>query len=385
MLVWIQNNLLIFVGTVFLATLVVALLIRRRLRRRNKSYDEGASFDGYASDCELREPARDRVAAPKGFCDFLELGDIDDIDDIDMDEVAADYSDESWDVFGYHDWDDLEGAPPRSTGERVEFAAFAPEAITPDSMFMLDVWAYLSGQYASVVSIAQQIGRDVALTRKTGVSVPRGEMLTITLEIEGLHVRDPLDTIVWDGVPTNASFAVRVPSDAKIGTAPGTAVIGYRGIAVAKLSFLVTVNRHRVDQYSNQSTQSFYPTTAFASYASENRAEVLSRIQGMKKVAPDLDIFVDVLSLRSGENWRERLEQHVPTKDTFYLFWSQCAARSVWVEREWRLALGRRGLGYIDPVPLEEPQRAPPPDELNSLHFSDAYLAYIKYYDLPDL
>jgi len=76
------------------------------------------------------------------------------------------------------------------------------------------------------------------------------------------------------------------------------------------------------------------------------------------------------------------MEEHVPTKDTFYLFWSQPAARSVWVEREWRFALSRRGLNYIDPVPLEEPDCAPPPQELSELHFSDAYIAYIKYQNL---
>jgi hypothetical protein len=97
----------------------------------------------------------------------------------------------------------------------------------------------------------------------------------------------------------------------------------------------------------------------------------------MKKVAPDLDVFVDVLSLRSGDNWQQKLEEHVPTKDTFYLFWSQHASRSEWVEREWRLALVRRGISYIDPVPLELPDAVPPPSELTALHFSDPYLVYI--------
>jgi hypothetical protein len=56
----------------------------------------------------------------------------------------------------------------------------------------------------------------------------------------------------------------------------------------------------------------------------------------MRKVAPDLEVFLDVFSLRSGDNWQLKLEEHVPTKDTFFLFWSQFAAHSVWVEREWR-------------------------------------------------
>jgi hypothetical protein len=62
----------------------------------------------------------------------------------------------------------------------------------------------------------------------------------------------------------------------------------------------------------------------------------------------------------------------------FFLFWSSQAAGSEWVEREWRLALESKGLGFIDPVPLEDPATAPPPSELRSLHFNDCYVTYIR-------
>ena len=63
-------------------------------------------------------------------------------------------------------------APPRSAPPResVEFAAFAPRAITRDATFMLDVWADPANQYSSVIAIAREIGRDVTVGRKTGVS-----------------------------------------------------------------------------------------------------------------------------------------------------------------------------------------------------------------------
>ncbi|MFC1569118.1 toll/interleukin-1 receptor domain-containing protein [bacterium] len=263
--------------------------------------------------------------------------------------------------------------------ETVDFAAFAPERITPDSSFILDVWAYLPGQYDEIVEMATALRREANLGRKTGIPIPRLSILTIQIEIETLEVKDPIDTVVWNGVPTNASFIINVPADIQLADYPGKASIGYNGINIAKVSFVVSVADQENPSHSNRSTSSTIPKTAFASYASENRAEVLSRIQGIKKIAPDLDIFLDVFSLRSGQDWQEKLERHVPSKDTFYLFWSKAAAQSDWVEREWRLALQRRGLTYIDPVPLDEPSVAPPPEELKKLHFSDAYLAYIKY------
>jgi hypothetical protein len=115
----------------------------------------------------------------------------------------------------------------------------------------------------------------------------------------------------------------------------------------------------------------------FSSYSSKDRDEVLGRLQGVRLINPQIDIFLDVASLRSGR-WKEQLEEQIASKDAFFLFWSAHAAESEWVEREWKMALQRRGLDYIVPVPLENPTLAPPPPELQDLHFNDCYLAYRK-------
>lgn len=47
-----------------------------------------------------------------------------------------------------------------------------------------------------------------------------------------------------------------------------------------------------------------------------------------------------------------------------------------WVEREWRIALRTGKPNFIDPVPLQTPDEAPPPPELASLHFNDWMLAF---------
>jgi hypothetical protein len=114
----------------------------------------------------------------------------------------------------------------------------------------------------------------------------------------------------------------------------------------------------------------------FASYASDDRDEVLGRVQGMLKIAPTLDIFLDVLSPRSGEQWSARLQEEISRCDIFYLFWSTAASRSRHVDHEWRWALHERGLEFIDPVPLQSPDVVPPPAELATLHFNDWTLAF---------
>jgi hypothetical protein len=270
------------------------------------------------------------------------------------------------------------GRPPSGPSERVEFAVFAPAGVRPDSTFVLDVWVYLRDQYAVVKDMAKDVGMKV-LGRKAGVSVTRGARLTIRISIVGLEIHQPMETIEWDGEATNGSFTIKVPPETKIGMYPGTALIGYQSMTIAKIAFVISVTYYDHSESLDRTDKLMYVRTAFASYASKDREEVFHRIQGMKSIVPPVDIFLDQLSLRSGQNWRAKLEEHVPTKDVFYLFWSEAAARSEWVEREWRLALDRRGLEYINPVPLEEPDRVPPPKELAALHFSDPVLRNIAY------
>jgi hypothetical protein len=48
------------------------------------------------------------------------------------------------------------------------------------------------------------------------------------------------------------------------------------------------------------------------------------------------------------------------------------------VQKEWRYALRAKGLDFIDFVPLEPPEKAPPPRELaHKKHFNDPILAFI--------
>ena len=53
--------------------------------------------------------------------------------------------------------------------------------------------------------------------------------------------------------------------------------------------------------------QGHQPNSAFASFSGRDRKDVLGRVQGITKVCQDLDVFVDVLSLRSGQDWEVQI------------------------------------------------------------------------------
>ena len=146
---------------------------------------------------------------------------------------------------------------------------------------------------------------------------------------------------------------------------------------MASIDFTIKISEGDNQERREITNDVFIPQSAFASYASEDRIDVLGRLEGLKKGLKNLEIFIDVITLRSGEDWENKIDAFINTSDIFYLFWSSAAAKSTWVDKEWRLALEKKGIEFIDPFPLESPQLVPPPPELGKLHFNSIYLNYI--------
>jgi hypothetical protein len=262
--------------------------------------------------------------------------------------------------------------------DRVSFSLTGPRKMVPGRLYVLEAWAHLDGHRKEVIRRAgeTQGARKVSIVTKVGVLLSRGTTITVRLWIPDLIVPDPKDTIIWDGEIANSTFILSVPRDTPPRQYDGTATFSVGGIRVAKLHFILEVGEEEAPPGEIKSLEARI-RSAFASYASEDRDDVLGRVQGIKKVLPDLDLFLDVLSLRSGQDWAERLLAEIRWRDVFYLFWSLAASRSVWVEKEWRAALEHRGLDFINPVPLVPPRVAPPPKELVSLHFNDPEVEFL--------
>lgn len=267
---------------------------------------------------------------------------------------------------------------PVSTMDLVHFSVTSPPAVLPKTPFVINVWAHLDRQRKAVIKRAKEaIGGEINIQSRGPIRVAQGSVLSVRLKVEGLIVEQPEDIIVWEGEIGNATFSVLAPADATEGLRRGTATIHFSGLEIARIHFLIRVGSEQLPVDSIPTQQKRH-NKAFASYASADRDEVLARIQGIRKAAPELEVFLDVLSLRSGQYWEQELWKVIPSSDIFYLFWSENAKRSEWVEKEWRCALEARGLDFIDPVPLVSPDIAPPPPELASRHFNDLMLAFIR-------
>ena len=269
---------------------------------------------------------------------------------------------------------------PEVPGGRIDdvhFSVTSPRCVLPGCSFMLDVWAHLKRQRQAVIKQAREAiaGGEIVIQSKGPIQVARGTVLSVLLKINGMSVNDPQDTIYWKGEIGNARFPVTVPDDAKEGSRAGLATIYLDGVQIAKIHFSLMVGKEASAE-NDVPFQVNHHRKAFASYASQDRNDVLTSIQGMQKADPGLDVFYDEANLRSGASWEQELKRVIPESDVFYLFWSASAKASQWVDMEWRWALERRGIEFIDPVPLVSPEEVPPPEELGGKHFKDWVLAY---------
>jgi hypothetical protein len=149
---------------------------------------------------------------------------------------------------------------------------------------------------------------------------------------------------------------------------------------LTKMVFELAVNpdadRLGMDKRSEVNADKRKINSAFASYSSKDREKVLMRVQGMRHVG--VDVFLDVLSLRAGQNWQDKVYEKITKTDMLFLFWSEHSSQSSNVENEWRFALNTRGIDFIHPVPLVDPGSVPPPQELSSLHFNDMFFLFVK-------
>nr|MBC8443377.1 TIR domain-containing protein [PVC group bacterium] len=263
------------------------------------------------------------------------------------------------------------------TIDPVHFSAFAPPEVMPGSSFLVQIWAYLAKERREMEARAKAGGRFTEAGAKGPVRIQRGDDIVVVVEVAGFELTRSVDTIIWEGEIGNASFPVLAPDGIRAGTHLCTAEILTHGVPVAELCFQIEVGRKqqaaRVLDTEQQPIRS-----AFASYAEEDRRDVLRWTQGAKGVG--VDVFVDVLSLRGGQDWERELREHVPSKDRFFLFWSQHAKDSPWVRKEWECAFEARGCDYIHPVPLVDPRTVPPPKRLaECTHFEDLVRIVIEY------
>jgi hypothetical protein len=270
--------------------------------------------------------------------------------------------------------------------EDVDATVYAPAQAPPGDNFLVLVYAHLRKQASAVAKAAKAAAPGVTkrFAQTLDQQVKRGTKLTFNLAMPGLDIDEPSQSIIWRGKYEAVQFSVSIPADAKVRTLVGTVIVSEDSVPIGHLKFTFVIASDGAA--ATPATQPVPAGTldryqqAFISYASPDRAEVLKRVQmlNLRKVR----FFQDLLTLEPGDQWEKLIYEYIDQSDVFYLFWSEAASRSPWVEKEILYAIKRKagndkGAPEIVPVIIEGPPPAAPPAELSFLHFNDKFMYFI--------
>lgn len=234
--------------------------------------------------------------------------------------------------------------------DKVAFSAIAPRALIKGDYSIINIIMY-EKQFREIMNDIINNMDNTAQEIKSGVQkIKDGSNIKITLTSPDITIDDNTEFRKWQGQYLNFTFVIFLPDTVTKHQILFIATIYINNVIATRLKFVVSCTPLPKQEISITRTDIL---SAFISYASQDRKRVAAIIQGMKKARPDMDIFFDVESLRSGEHWAETIHNEIQKRDVFFLCWSHFAQESKWVNLEWRYALEKKGADYIEPVPIE--------------------------------
>ena len=257
---------------------------------------------------------------------------------------------------------------------KAEFSVIAPKRLIKGDYSIIKVVMYEKTARDVVDSMLKELEENAQENRSGMYEVKDGAKIKVVITSPDIAIEDNVENGVWQGDHLIFYFSVLLPEQYDKHQLMMMATIYINEMIATKLKFVVkcfSVLEQKIE-VSREDV-----LTAFVSYASQDRNRVATIIQGMKKARPDLDVFFDVDSLRSGEDWEQALHKEIEKRDVLYLCWSHNARESKWVDMEWRYALEKKGLECIEPVAIESPDSCPPPTELKNKYFNDKLLYII--------
>jgi hypothetical protein len=270
---------------------------------------------------------------------------------------------------------------PAPEPEPVLLGASAPKRARPGDVILAQFTAYVKGfeEQARGELAPASTSTQVELGVETDCRWPVGTRVTARCSAKGFAMEPMSETFVWDGECRTVSFDIEVPADAQ----PRSTVllmeafVHDRGdapdaVQVGRLRMPLEIGDAEDDD-EPQRVKMEAPRTAFASYASADRLDVLERASSIRRSA-GIEVKVDVLFLEMGEQWNQGLLEEIEACDKLLLFWSEHTPRSRWVEWEWKHAVQVKGEDVLELHLLRHTPIDQVPEELRKYHFNDVYI-----------
>ena len=270
--------------------------------------------------------------------------------------------------------------------DSVDCTVFAPPQACVGASLMVQVITHTPLQKAQARRLATEFDEDTQRRGFTSLEteVERGSQLLFHLTMPGLTINQCVRSLIWRGDPACVQFGVNVPLDYSANTVVGTVTVSQQQVPLGQIMFKLKIHPQKkaflLPAEPTGTARIF--ELFFISYASEDRDEVLKRVQMFKSLGKRF--FQDLLHLDPGDRWRQKLYAHIDDCDAVILFWSSNAKKSEWVMRECRYAIENKGLDHLLPVIIEGPPPVDPPPLLEDLHMDDYLLHIMKSGPSPD-
>jgi TIR domain-containing protein len=273
--------------------------------------------------------------------------------------------------------------------ENVQFTVYRRSVVQPARWYPLLAFAHLAEKRSDArpdeldpVREVQAQARQVlgesadafqALTSDSRSEVMRDGELRFVPQVEGVEFNPTERRFIWSESVHREEFRMRAaPSmDGKI--ARGVLTVYAGNLLLADVPLAIRVDKDSRDAREEHSEARPY-RRIFASYSHRDRS-IVEEFEAHARATGD-SYLRDVVSLRAGELWNDRLLEMIDKADVFQLFWSWNAMASQVVHKEWRYALDLGRTHFVRPVYWEEPlpeRPGLPPDALRSLHFQRVY------------
>ena len=278
---------------------------------------------------------------------------------------------------------------PVATDENVQFTVFRRSAIQPEHWYPLLVFAHLADRRSDAppdepdpieevqAQARQLLGDDMgkfrSATEDSGYPVAREGELRFVPHMEGVTFNPPERRFLWTESVHREDFRLRADKSMDGHVARGAVSVFYGNLLLAEVQLSIKVDRKSAESHQEETHARPY-RRIFASYSHRDTA-IVEEFES-HAVATGDRYLRDVVTLRAGEVWDQRLLEIIKQADVFQLFWSWNALSSPLVREEWRQALALNRPHFVRPVYWEEPlpeQAGLPPVELRRLHFQRVY------------
>ncbi len=279
---------------------------------------------------------------------------------------------------------------PRLVDKDVRFTVYRPQTLFPGVWASLLVFAHKTelieepGQppldpNQQVEDIARAYfgskpAGPVGVDARGGVS--RGARLRITVDLPRIQCNPAEAEFDWREPVHHVVFRVAAPADLVGSVVRGAVRVWCGPLILGEVSLAIGVTATAGPTPAVAESAARY-RRIFPSYSHDDRA-IVDWFAEVVRAFGD-EYLRDVVAIRSGERWRERLPQLIEQADIFQLFWSSNSMRSPYCREEWEyaLALGRplfvRPFYWEDPRP-EDRAAGLPPVALDALEFAKVSL-----------